>query len=184
MHYLEIGPDSPIKPFNEGGDPTLRSTQRYDVIVRVLTKSFTSETADFPALLVAVMNPTESSVDFSAANIAAHSGTRFVRVYSAESYRRKVRIESVFNAIDAITDLAKGGTESTLRANQASGEVADLLSALRSNDEMLTAHTIAPGKFAGGVVRLHAPSMRNGQPLVMQVSLDGDVHEFQFSVHR
>ena len=184
MRQLEVAPDSAIKPFYEGGDLMLRSTQRYDVVVRVVTKSFTDRTADFPALLVAVKNPTDASVDFSAANITAHSGKKTVKVYSFESYRRKVRVESVFNMIDAVSGSVQGGVAGAVKSNQASGELSDLASALHNNGAMLTTHTIAPGQFAGGVVRLNAPAIDSGKPLAMQVNIAGEVHEFRFSVHR
>lgn len=184
IRQLEVSPDNAIKPFREGGDPTLRSTQRYDVIVRVLTDTFTNRAADFPALLVAVMNPTAASLDFSAANLTAHSAGRSVYVYSFESYRRRVRFESVMSLIDAVSDAGQGGVTGAIGANMDAGEIMDLKSAIDINGQMLTAHTIEPGRFAGGVVRLDATHIRTGQPLVMQVNLDGDVHEFRFAVHR
>jgi hypothetical protein len=181
---LEVAPDSAIKPVNEGGGPTLRSRQRYEVIVRPLTDSFTLQTARFPAFMVAVVNRANARVNLSPANITARSGTRDVEVYGFESYRNRVHLEGLLNASGKEDDTAYGGLGAVEKANASSSPILDLKSPVDVNGQMLTSYFIPPGQFAGGVVRLHAISIRRGQPLVIQVSLEGEVHEFHFAVHR
>ena len=184
VQRLEVAPDSAIKPVIEGGGPTLRSTQRYEVIVRLLTDSFTLQTARFPALLVAVVNRANTRVSFSAANITARSGSRNVEVYFFESYRNKVHLEILLNSTGKEDDTAYGGLGAVEKANASASPILDLKSPVSVNGQMLTSYNIPPRQFAGGVVRLDARSIRNGRPLAIQVNLDGEVHEFRFAVHR
>jgi hypothetical protein len=182
--HLAVAPDSAIKPVDEGGAPTLRSRQRFEVIVRVLTDSFTLQTARFPAFMVAVVNRTNARVSFSVANITARSGTRDVEVYAFDSYRNRVRLEGLLNSTGKVDDAAYGGLGEVEKANVTTSPILDLKDPVSVNGQMLTSYVIPPGQFAGGVVRLHAISIRGGRPLLLQVSVDGEVHEFRFAVHR
>lgn len=53
---------------------------------------------------------------------------------------------------------------------------------LNNLGSMLRRNTLAPGAFAGGVVKLHAEDIQSGEPLKLVVSVGGEPHEFVFDI--
>lgn len=53
---------------------------------------------------------------------------------------------------------------------------------LNNTGSILKRNTVPPDAFAGGVIKLHAEDIRDGQPLKLIVSLGDETHEFVFDI--
>jgi hypothetical protein len=82
---------------------------------------------------------------------------------------------------------ATAAAQAQINANtsQQMATIAGLRNAqLNGLGSMLKRETIAPGAFAGGVVKLHAEDIRNGQIVTLHVQTGSEVHDFLFAVGR
>lgn len=88
-------------PIYEQGDPVLVSRKSHEVLVRLVTRRFSSETADLPSFLVVLTNRGKSPIEFSTDNATAECGDKPVKVYTYEKLQKKIKTEAALLAMSA-----------------------------------------------------------------------------------
>lgn len=98
---LSVSSLNPSPPIYEQGDPVLVSKKRHEVLVRLVSRRFSSETSDLPSFLVVLTNNGKAPIDFSISNVTAESGGKPARVITFEKLQKKIRTQAALLAMSA-----------------------------------------------------------------------------------
>ncbi|MFP4541479.1 MAG: hypothetical protein ACLFR7_07595 [Opitutales bacterium] len=180
------------------GDLVVEHTHR--VTVRLLTPSYSRETAELPTFALAVENRGDDPVVLDPAKVRAASGTAPVHLYTPVELIAMVRADAnreaeAYSGQQAEVYLSGGASPTAGQDNSAA--IAKIEGAKRTNtaaaefnvqrDEqmreiasLVIPMSIPPGESGGGLLKLRPEDFQRGEPLRLEVDLEGETYTFIF----
>lgn len=171
---------------------------RHRVALELRNDSFSSELANVPTFALTVQNRGDDPLELGPGHVRVFSANRAVPAYTrdaflaaideaarreAEAYtgrQAEVYLQADASRVDPSSALAN--IEAAKRTNRA-GKARARYDALRAEaSQLLTPTTVSPDSSLMRLIKLDPATIKDGQPLQVLVSVDGEIYEFTVNV--
>ncbi len=180
------------------GPRTLAAEQNHRVEVELRSDTFSADLGELPTFALTVHNHGPTPLEFGPGHVRVMSHGRTIPLYSrdeltaaielaarreAEAYtgqQAEVFLQADASRVDPSSALAN--IEAAKRTNRAGKGRTHHNQQLAEAAQLLIPTTVAAGASITRLVKLHSQDIEAKTPLLLRISVDGEVHEFTFTV--
>lgn len=189
----------PMEEADASGEIVKEGNHRF--AVRLLTPTYSAKIEELPTFSVAITNQGDEPLSFGPDAISISSGSHPVEIFTAYDLTTRLREEAAreaerYTGQQAEVFLASGPTNPDLQDNSAA--IAKISAAKRTNLAAGQAHPrhedqikeiaqilvpmhVPAGETESGLLKLNPSHIREGEPLQIDIHLDGETHRFVFA---